>query len=87
MNPPFGSQEKSRDHPDRKFMEFALNSADVVYSFHMASTEEFVIDFYNNLGAEVSHKLVYKFPIPKIYEFHKEDSRDVKVVVLRAESF
>lgn len=84
-NPPFGSQEKSKKHADRKFMEFAINSADVSYSFHMASTEEFVIDFYRELGAEVTHKLVYKFPIPRTYDFHTKDSRDVKVVVLRAE--
>ena len=87
QNPPFGSQEKGSRHADRKFMEFAVNSADVIYSFHMKNTEEFVIDYYKELGAEVSHKLVYKFPIPKIYDFHKEESRDVKVVVLRVENF
>ena len=87
QNPPFGSQEKGKRHADRKFMEFAVNSADVIYSFHMKNTEEFVIDFYRELGAEVTHKLVYKFPIPKIYDFHKDESRDVKVVVLRIENF
>ena len=87
QNPPFGSQEKGKRHADRKFMEFAVSSADVIYSFHMKNTEEFVIDFYRELGADVTHKLVYKFPIPKIYDFHKEESRDVKVVVLRIENF
>lgn len=87
QNPPFGSQEKGSRHADRKFMEFAVNSAEVIYSFHMKNTEEFVIDYYRDLGAEVTHKLVYKFPIPKIYDFHKEESRDVKVVVLRVENF
>ena len=87
QNPPFGSQEKGKRHADRRFMEFAVSSADVIYSFHMKNTEEFVIDFYRELGAEVTHKLVYKFPIPKIYDFHKDESRDVKVVVLRIENF
>ena len=87
QNPPFGSQEKGKRHADRKFMEFAVGSADVIYSFHMKNTEEFVIDYYRDLGAEVTHKLVYKFPIPKIYDFHSEESRDVKVVVLRVENF
>lgn len=87
QNPPFGSQEKARRHADRKFMEFAINSANVIYSFHMKNTEEFVIDYYRDLGAEISHKLVYKFPIPKIYDFHTEDSRDVEVLVLRVENF
>ena len=87
QNPPFGSQEKGKRHADRKFMEFAVSSADVIYSFHMKNTEQFVIDFYRELGADVTHKLVYKFPIPKIYDFHKDESRDVKVVVLRIENF
>ncbi len=87
QNPPFGSQERGTRHADRKFMEFAMNSAEVIYSFHMKSTEEFVIDFYNDLGGEISHKFVYNFPIPKIYDFHKTESKDVKVVVLRVENF
>ncbi len=87
QNPPFGSQEKGSRHADRKFMEFAVNSAEVIYSFHMKNTEEFVIDYYRDLGAEVTHKLVYKFPIPKIYDFHTDESRDVKVLVLRVENF
>ena len=87
QNPPFGSQEKGTRHADRKFMDFAVNSADVIYSFHMKNTEEFIIDYYRNLGAEVSHKLVYKFPIPRIYDFHTDDSRDVNVIVLRVENF
>ena len=87
QNPPFGSQERGTRHADRKFMEFAVNSADVIYSFHMKNTEEFVIDYYRDLGAEVTHKLVYKFPVPKIYDFHTDDSRDVKVIVLRVENF
>ena len=87
QNPPFGSQEKGSRHADRKFMEFAVESAEVIYSFHMKNTEEFVIDYYRDLGAEVTHKFVYKFPIPKIYDFHRDESRDVKVVVLRVENF
>ena len=87
QNPPFGSQERGTRHADRKFMEFAVNSADVIYSFHMKNTEEFVIDYYRDLGAEVTHKLVYRFPVPKIYDFHTDDSRDVKVIVLRVENF
>ncbi len=87
QNPPFGSQERGTRNIDRKFIEFAVNSADVIYSFHMASTEEFVINYFKDLGAEVTHKLMYTFSIPKIYDFHTDESRDVKVVVLRAKTF
>lgn len=87
QNPPFGSQERGKRHADRKFIDFALNSAEIIYSFHMASSEEYIIDYVRNLGADVSHKLVYKFPIPKIYDFHTDEQRMVKVVVLRIENF
>ena len=87
QNPPFGSQERGSRHADRKFMEFAVGSAEVIYSFHMKNTEEFVIEYYGDLGAEVTHKFVYRFPIPKIYDFHTDESRDVEVLVLRVENF
>lgn len=87
QNPPFGSQERGMRHADRKFMEFALSSAELIYSFHMKSSRDFVVDYYTDLGGEVSHEFQYKFPIPKIYDFHKSESRDVEVVVLRVENF
>lgn len=86
QNPPFGSQERGERGADRKFMEFAMNSAKIIYSFHMANAEEFVIDYFNSLGGDVTHKLVYKFKIPKLYDFHTNESKDVKIVVLRVEN-
>ena len=85
QNPPFGSQKNSKQGQDLKFVDKACElSPDVLYSFHMASTEEFLIDYYHERDLEISHIFRYGFPIPKIYDFHKKESRDVDVIVIRA---
>jgi len=57
---------------------------DVLYSFHMASTEEFLIDFFKDNNLNISHIFHYNFPIPKIYEFHNKEKQNVDVIVIRA---
>ncbi|MGB4611237.1 MAG: METTL5 family protein [Methanothermobacter thermautotrophicus] len=42
QNPPFGSQERADRGADRVFMEAASAMGRVVYSFHMAGSEDFV---------------------------------------------
>ena len=82
-NPPFGAQSRAKKGADRIFMDLAMRSANVVYSFHMAETEEFVKKYYMNLGGEITHKFSYKFPLIHSYEFHSQESRDINVVVFR----
>ncbi|WP_458454804.1 hypothetical protein [Methanobrevibacter sp.] len=69
-------------------MNFVKNACrlnpDVLYSFHMASTEEFLIDFYRDNDLGITHIFRYDFPIPKIYEFHTKEIQNVKVIVFRA---
>ena len=85
QNPPFGSQKKASRGQDLKFVKKACQlDPNVLYSFHMASTEEFLIDFYSDNNLEITHLFKYKFPIPKIYEFHTKEKTDVDVIVLRA---
>lgn len=85
QNPPFGSQLMSDDGVD---LNFVLKSydlhPDVLYSFHMASTMDFLLGFYGKIGFTITHLFEYDFPIPKIYDFHKNDSRNVGVIVIRA---
>ena len=85
QNPPFGSQERAEKGADRVFMEKSIQIAPVIYSFHMAETEEFVEKYFSKLGGKVTHKFFYHFPLPKIYHFHKEESKDIEVIVLRVE--
>lgn len=85
QNPPFGSQKRADCGQDLNFVNKAYElSPDVLYSFHMASTEEFLIDYYYKKSFEISHIFRYKFPIPKIYDFHTKESRNVDVIVIRA---
>jgi len=85
QNPPFGSQRKAKSGEDLNFVKKAIDiNPKVLYSFHMASTEEFLIDFYNDNDMNITHIFRYNFPIPKIYEFHTKEKQDVNVIVLRA---
>ena len=86
QNPPFGSQKMSNNGQDLKFVDKAVElHPNVLYSFHMASTEKFLINYYKNNNLQISHIFRYSFPIPKIYDFHTKDSQNVDVIVIRAE--
>ena len=85
QNPPFGSQKKAERGIDLKFVEKARElSPNALYSFHMASTEEFLIEYFQSLSFEITHIFRYSFPIPKIYDFHNKESQDVGVIVIRS---
>ena len=85
QNPPFGSQMKADSGQDLKFLKKAVQlDPEVIYSFHMASTEEFLIKYYEDNSLDITHIFRYKFPIPRIYDFHTKEKRDVDVIVLRA---
>lgn len=85
QNPPFGSQKNAKKGADLKFISKAIElSPKVLYSFHMASTEEFLISYFEKTDLEITHIFRYNFPIPKIYEFHTRESANVEVIVIRA---
>ena len=86
QNPPFGSQRKADNGQDLKFVKKASDlSCNVLYSFHMASTEEFLINYYSVNNFDITHIFRYDFPIPKLYDFHTKDNQNVDVIVIRAE--
>lgn len=85
QNPPFGSQKNAKKGADLKFISKAIElSPKVLYSFHMASTEEFLITYFEKNDLEITHIFRYNFPIPKIYEFHTKESANVEIIVIRA---
>ena len=85
QNPPFGSQRNADKGQDLKFVKKAIElGPSAIYSFHMASTEEFLINHFEKNNLEITHIFRYKFPIPKIYEFHTKEKQDVDVIVIRA---
>lgn len=85
QNPPFGSQRNADSGQDLRFIQKAIElDCDVLYSFHMQSTEEFLINYYAVNGLEITHIFRYEFPIPKIYDFHTKEKQNVDVIVIRA---
>lgn len=85
QNPPFGSQKNADSGQDLKFIQKAIElNCEALYSFHMASTEEFLIKYYHDNNLEITHIFRYEFPIPKIYDFHTKEKQNVDVIVIRA---
>ena len=85
QNPPFGSQRSADSGQDLKFIQKAIElDCNVLYSFHMQSTEEFLMKYYADNGLEITHIFRYEFPIPKIYDFHTKEKQNVDVIVIRA---
>ena len=82
MNPPFGSQ---RRHADRPFLDAALGSGRVVYTFLNAKAEAYVRRRIESASGEITDRLAYAFPIPHTFAFHREEVRQVDVVLFRLE--
>jgi len=77
MNPPFGAQKRGADRP---FLRAAERVADVSYSIHNAGSLGFVEDF---IGGEVTHAFETTVELDRRFEFHEEESREIKVEVYR----
>lgn len=85
QNPPFGSQRNATKGIDLKFIKKAISfNPKAIYSFHMASTEEFIKNYFLESGLDITHIFRYDFKIPKIYDFHSKESKNVDVIVIRA---
>lgn len=82
MNPPFGAQQ-GNEHADRAFLETARDIADVSYSIHNADSVDFVEAFAGDNGGTVTHAFEAEFTLPKEFDFHTADSRDIDVEVFR----
>ncbi len=80
MNPPFGAQRK---HADLPFLERAFSVARVVYSFHNAVTEPFLLRRIAAMGGEVTDRASYEFPLAPTFRFHRDTVRRIPVVLLR----
>lgn len=81
MNPPFGTRQKGID---LTFLKMALHmSSTAVYSLHKTSTRNFVIDSAKKMGIYSKVIAELRFDLPASYKFHKYDSLDVKVDLIR----
>lgn len=82
MNPPFGAQRKRADRP---FLDAAMASAPVVYTFLNPKSEGFVRRRIEGRGGRVAQRLEYRFPVPHLFPFHRDLRRDVPVLLYRCE--
>ena len=80
QNPPFGAQRKGAD---RKFLEKALELANVTYSLHLAKTHEFVRLLVEKLGGRIDITRDYEFPIKHMFEFHQEEKVEYTITLFR----
>lgn len=85
QNPPFGSQARGEKGKDRIFIEKAAELSQVIYSFHMAETEDFITKYFEKQNTTITHKFHYKFTLPHTYPFHTQENKQIKVIVIRAQ--
>ena len=78
MNPPFGARVKGRDRP---FLSSALRTSDVIYSIHNRGSLAFIQKFIK--PADITHSYVAKFPIKRIFDFHKKEREVIEVEIYR----
>ncbi|MCL2296198.1 MAG: METTL5 family protein [Methanomassiliicoccaceae archaeon] len=79
MNPPFGCQNR---RADRDFLKKAMESAECVYSFHMAETLDFVKEFVEKNNRKIVYNKMYKYDIPHTFTFHSKEKHSVDIVVV-----
>jgi len=79
MNPPFGAQNRGADRP---LLLTAMSVAEVVYSIHMAETEDFLLRTAKDSGFSVDFQKRYKFEIPHMFAFHTKTKKNVEVMLL-----
>eukprot|EP00299_Pterocystis_sp_00344_P011123 c5134_g1_i1.p1 GENE.c5134_g1_i1~~c5134_g1_i1.p1 ORF type:complete len:227 (-),score=43.40 c5134_g1_i1:373-1053(-) len=81
MNPPFGTRNKGIDSV---FVEKAIELAQsAVYSLHKTSTRDHFIRKAEQWGVAVQVVAELKFDVPAIYSFHKKQSKDIEVDLIR----
>lgn len=81
-NPPFGTKVK---HSDRLFLEKALETAPIVYSFHKSESKAFLEGFAAKKNARITHIWDFKFPLKASFEFHRRQIHRINVSCFRLE--
>lgn len=82
QNPPFGTKQR---HADRDFLIKAFSIADIIYSFHKATSKNFMEKISADNGFRISHYWEYDFPLKATQLFHKKRIHRIKVGCWRLE--
>ncbi|MFT4249871.1 MAG: METTL5 family protein [Candidatus Woesearchaeota archaeon] len=79
-NPPFGTKNR---HADKQFVQAACMSAPVVYSMHLAGSEEFISEVASETGHVLTDVWTYSFPLARSMSMHTQVEKRIEVVVVR----
>ncbi|GIQ81112.1 hypothetical protein KIPB_002020 [Kipferlia bialata] len=84
MNPPFGTRLAG---VDVAFLaQGCLAATTSVYSLHKSSTVDHLVDkAAKTWSVIVSPVFRYKFPLPATYDFHKANTKDIEVTLIRCD--
>ncbi|MDD5253511.1 MAG: METTL5 family protein [Candidatus Nanoarchaeia archaeon] len=77
-NPPFGTKTK---HIDKEFLSRAMKLSKIIYSFHKSTSGTFVDAFSRDNKFRISSVYCVKFPLKKMFGFHRKNSYFVDVCV------
>jgi len=80
QNPPFGVQRRGAD---RAFLEKALELGTIVYTLHKSETDAFVRNFIRELGGLIDRTFTTEIEVPRLFKYHQERRRLVKVNLYR----
>ena len=83
QNPPFGTKVR---HIDAFFLEKALETAPVVYSFHKSESKGFLERFSGQKNAKITHIWSFKFPLKASFSFHRRQIHRIDVSCFRFEA-
>ncbi|MAG73370.1 DNA methylase [archaeon] len=76
QNPPFGTKEK---HVDKKFLETAFRSSNIVYSMHKYSTKKFVEAVSRDHNFKIVENWRFEFGIKKKFSHHTKPVKYIDV--------
>ena len=82
-NPPFGTKVT---HADAFFLEKALKTSPVVYSFHKSETKAFLERFSAEKNATITHVWDFKLPLKASFSFHRRKIHRINVSCFRFEA-
>ena len=82
QTPPFGTKTA---HADKKFLEKAFTSANIVYSMHKYSTQSFIDAISKDFKFTITHLWRYEFPIKATFAHHTKPVEYVDVALWRME--
>ena len=81
-NPPFGVK---KPHIDKMFLNVAMKTAPIIYSFHKIESKEFIDKFAIDNGYKVTSIEKVKFPLKAIFKFHRKKNYFVETGLWKIE--